>query len=262
MKSKLWTGVSIVALGIAGSVGACANHVTNELLKGSYGYTFRGSIGQQGLAVGHGTMRFDGNGGVTGTEMIHLFPLGTATRTYTGTVSVNTDGTGSLKVTYASPDPETTPEATANFSFVAVNAQKELRFIQTDPGFIISGIAAPDEPSAEGAPKGSYLYTLEGALSGGGALVGFGKLKVGEGNTISGSETVHAFPSGVTSRSYEGTLTPGSDGMSTLKVTYLDADGAPTGSATFSVFVVRALKELQFVQLDPGIMVNGIAKVE
>jgi len=109
-----------------------------QTLKGIYAYQNSGFYGSPngGLAVFAvaGLLTADGNGGVTSIDTSSQNGVITRGRALTGTYQVNPSCTGSLQFSSGN-------QVFANLDFVLVKGGQAVKFIQTDPGTAISGIA-------------------------------------------------------------------------------------------------------------------------
>ena len=112
----------------SGSPGNCSLRTLN----GSYGGTFSGTIVGLGPIAGVGVAEFDGHGHVTGTDTVNVNGSGGIFESSTGTYTVNSDCTGTRVETF--PDGRV-----VSSSFVLVNHGKELLFLNTAPGLVITG---------------------------------------------------------------------------------------------------------------------------
>jgi hypothetical protein len=109
-------------------------------LKGSYGFTTTGSIlafGPVGLVADVGVLAFDGFGGVYQTETLSLNG-DISKRSGQGIYSVDRDCTGDMSITVPLPTGETT---TLTSDFVIVDEGKEIRFIVTGRGRVLTTVA-------------------------------------------------------------------------------------------------------------------------
>jgi hypothetical protein len=106
---------------------------TDASLHGSYGYSFDGTVIGIGPAAGSGVITFDGEGNLSGADTLSL--NGTIIpRTLTGTYAVQANCTGSVTLEVSTGD-------IFHLAFVIVDSRRELRFIQTDAGTVITGAA-------------------------------------------------------------------------------------------------------------------------
>lgn len=112
---------------------------TNKSIEGTYGFTVSGTVepGSGPLTVG-GLFTYDGNGGCFVKETLNAPSLGgVVSRTSKDcTYNVNPDGTGTQIDIFEEPFNQT-----VHISFVVVDKGNEIRFIITDPGLILSGVA-------------------------------------------------------------------------------------------------------------------------
>jgi hypothetical protein len=106
---------------------------TDASLRGSYGYSFDGTVMGIGPTAGSGVITFDGEGNLSGADTLSL--NGTIIpRTLTGTYTVQANCTGSVTLEVSTGD-------IFHLAFVIVDSRRELRFIQTDAGTVITGAA-------------------------------------------------------------------------------------------------------------------------
>ena len=106
---------------------------TDASLHGSYGYSFDGTVIGIGPTAGSGVITFDGTGQMSDADTLSL--NGTIIpRTLTGTYTVQANCTGSVTLEVSTGD-------LFHLAFVSVDSGRELRFIQTDAGTVITGAA-------------------------------------------------------------------------------------------------------------------------
>lgn len=105
-------------------------------LTGAFGYSLTGTVYDQQyytyLLGAAGRMTADGNGNLTGADTYN-FDGTIAKRQYTGSYTVNADCTGSLSFT-------TTNGNATHADFAIVNNGKEVNLVQTDAGWILTGV--------------------------------------------------------------------------------------------------------------------------
>ena len=106
-------------------------------LRGSFGFTTTGSIvaaGPIGLVASVGVLTFNGLGGVSQDETVSL--NGTIVeRSSVGTYFVDHDCTGNMSITLPPP------AGVSTSNFVIVDDGKEMRFIVTGTGRVITTVA-------------------------------------------------------------------------------------------------------------------------
>jgi hypothetical protein len=134
---------SIFALGTSVSFPKADNQFINESIEGTYGFIESGTLGppavtNTSLLTAVGLIGFDRNGGCIVKETVNtLLFVGAVSRISTScTYNVNSDGTGTMIVTYDKPF-----TTIANISIVVDDTMHEIRFIVTDPGVLLSGTA-------------------------------------------------------------------------------------------------------------------------
>jgi hypothetical protein len=108
---------------------------TNRSLRGAWGFSAEGVL--EGIGPGNavGLYTFNGEGVCTFRETLNITGVGSFARAAeTCTYSVHEDGTGTASRTF--PD-----GSESNIAFVLLLNQKELRFILTDDGAVVTGVA-------------------------------------------------------------------------------------------------------------------------
>jgi hypothetical protein len=105
-------------------------------ITGGYGFNLKGFVydsrGNSYLLASIGRLEADGNGALNGTDTFS-FDGTIVKRKMTGTYTINSDCTGSASL-------QNSDNSTAHLDLVVVNNGKEINVIQTDPGFIFSGV--------------------------------------------------------------------------------------------------------------------------
>ncbi len=93
--------ISVCAVGVANATSLPAGNRNPAILSGSYGYNFSGGDADQGsgnIAVGSGTIKFDGRGNVI-SGIVNCNNGGEFTSNITGgAYTVNNDGTGFITI--------------------------------------------------------------------------------------------------------------------------------------------------------------------
>jgi hypothetical protein len=117
-------------------------------LRGAYGFTEQGGVGTSNPLVGLGLITADGVGGVTGYENVQIYGVGTQTRAFQGSYSVNPDGTGSMTLIYAAQatasadgsadNPVDPSQLTSTYNFVIVNNKLEMRGVRSENGVLVT----------------------------------------------------------------------------------------------------------------------------
>lgn len=133
----LWVLIPLALLLLSGGGGrpAQAKHDGCDLgtVRGNYSYTVNGTNLAFGLVAAVGRVTADGNGNLSGSDT--LSAAGTILRrTITGTYDITPACTG----TFSFSD---NFGQTVHVDFVTADGGKELQFIQTDPGTVITGAA-------------------------------------------------------------------------------------------------------------------------
>lgn len=133
---------SLGAIFFSSTSAAGPHRFDNGTIKGVWGFSANGTIQPPALpsatpAVAVGLVKFDGDGRCSFTDQVNIGGTAipsTGFRTSSSCdYSVNTDGTGTITVSFPSEGP--TP-----LTFVIVDKAEELRFIRTDAG-VASGVA-------------------------------------------------------------------------------------------------------------------------
>jgi hypothetical protein len=104
-------------------------------IKGAWGFNLQGMAGGGSsispVAAG-GQVIADGAGNLSGTETYQAYGAGLFNRTFSGTYTVNPDGTGAMTLNFV--DEGAGLVLTNTFRFVLVGNSLTLRAVQTDPG--------------------------------------------------------------------------------------------------------------------------------
>ncbi len=106
-------------------------------VRGAYAFSFDGEIVGVGPVAATGMMRSDGRGNIPDavrTISVNGVPL---TETFTCTLTVNPNGTGTAVCPLDSPAPGFPPVET--FDFVLEDKARAFRFVGTTPGIVVLG---------------------------------------------------------------------------------------------------------------------------
>jgi hypothetical protein len=131
----------LAAAVVIGNRGIPVVHAQNKecdatSLSGAYGYSLNGYVydnyGYVYMLGAAGRLVSDGNGNLTGADT-YSFDGTIVKRQYTGTYTMNADCTGSVTLTPSSG-------SATHADIVAVNNAKEVNLVQTDTGFILTGV--------------------------------------------------------------------------------------------------------------------------
>lgn len=134
LKSVL-LGVLLFALQLSPAL--AAKPFSEKDVRGAYAFSFRGEIVGIGPVAASGRMFADGKGNITEavrTISVQGVPL---TETFTCTLAVNADGTGSAVCPLDTPAPGFLPVET--FDFVLEDKGRSFRFVGTSPGIVVLG---------------------------------------------------------------------------------------------------------------------------
>ena len=109
-------------------------------VKGSYGFSFQGEVIGVAAVAATGMMDADGKGNIT--DAVRTITVGgmPVTETFTCTLTVNPNGTGSAVCPLDAPAPGFPPVET--FDFVMEENGKAFRFVSTTPGIVVLGSGA------------------------------------------------------------------------------------------------------------------------
>ena len=109
-------------------------------VKGHYGFSFQGEVVGVAPVAATGMMAADGNGNIT--EAVRTITVGgvPVTETFTCSLSVNLNGTGSAVCPLDNPAPGF--PAVETFDFVMEQNGKAFRFVSTTPGIVVLGSGA------------------------------------------------------------------------------------------------------------------------
>ncbi len=105
---------------------------TLQSLKGHHGFTYSGSLLSTGPVASSGPIHFDGNGNLAANYTTSINGT-TFTGSFTGTYTVNPDGTGAVVLTLALLGLQ------AHGNFVLVDHGDGTFFTSTDAGFSVTG---------------------------------------------------------------------------------------------------------------------------
>lgn len=109
-------------------------------VKGRYGFSFQGEVLGVAPVAATGTMVADGKGSIT--DAVRTINVGgvPTTETFSCTLTVNANGTGSAVCPLDDPAPGFPPVET--FDFVLEDKGKAFRFVGTTPGIVVLGSGA------------------------------------------------------------------------------------------------------------------------
>lgn len=241
---------------ISGSAKLRPNHCTAPMLSGGYGYAiegwFVGVDGYQHPFGAAGSLFSDGKGGLSGTTTASSAGL-IDKRAMSGTYNVSDDCTGSAAL-------RDDLGQTSEFDIVVVDYGREVLFIQTDPGTIISGgVKLRAGACGTRNVNGPYSYAIDGwvvALIGGGLspFADSGRIEADGAGRFSGASVV-SNGGVVAKRAITGTYAVDDDCLGSA--TFNDGFG---NALAVDLVVVNDGRELQFIQTDPGTVVSGGAR--
>jgi hypothetical protein len=108
-------------------------------IKGVYTFQFSGGIINGPVVSAIGILKADGKGNVTDSVRKLNLDGQLFTQAFEGTYSIDPNGLGSSRFRLVPPNPNFPQLET--FEFVAQEGGKELRFVGSTPGFVLSGVA-------------------------------------------------------------------------------------------------------------------------
>ncbi|MBZ5595498.1 MAG: hypothetical protein LAP39_24910 [Acidobacteriia bacterium] len=223
-------------------------------LSGAYGYLMTGQIflSQVGFVsfTDSGSLTWNGSGKVTGSSTLNVDGQ-IASRTLTGTYTVNADCTGSLKYT----DNLTN---SASINMVIIGSGVQIQFMESDSGAAISGNAKPQQTNCTAQDvSGAYGFGLRGGFyDSTGTFQPFadsGTLTSDGNGTFTLSDTASiGGTAGNRSMSGKYTVSSNCTGSTTL------ADSAGNSTA-LNFTVVSGGGEILFSETDSGVIIAGSA---
>lgn len=233
-----------------------------QSLKGPYGYAISGSAflppgnrtaKEVADAAFGGRVVFDGDGHLSGADWVSLNG-NTSPRDYTGTYAIDSDCSGHAAIAG-------TP---ATFNFTLVDNGRQIKLIETDPGFVISGTLrkAKQDCTLE-TLHGSYGYAVQGqtfvppgtANEVADSTVGGRATFNGDGTGV-GVDTVSINGMIITPRTYTSTYSLNSDCTGTETMTTITPTPHPP-PGHLHIVVVDDGRTVEVVVTDPGNVVAG-----
>lgn len=161
-QARLFASVLLLVAGPIGKAQSTTQACTNATLVGPYGYLLQGNLLEQGSVVPYadmGSWTADGNGNISGSGTQSFAGTIEQGTSITGTYIVNSDCTGSASLTYGNSI------GTFHFNLTILNNGQDMRLMQIDNGFIVSG-AAHQQPAncVLESINGAYAYTISGSV--------------------------------------------------------------------------------------------------
>jgi hypothetical protein len=140
-----------------------------------------------------------------------------------------------------------------HYNIVVVQNATEVDFLQTDPGFVVTGtVHKVTSTCSVRSLKGEYLGNLSGVSSSTGPLALQVRATYHGDGTATASVTLMTQTSGPTSSTDTATYTVKSDCTGTLTVVR-----SATPPAHFNIVLVDNATEIDHLQTDPGFVVTG-----
>ena len=137
MRSKIVSLVAVTLILLPAATAWADRAFTLRDIQGSYAFSFQGEIVGLGPVAATGMIKADGRGNITeGMRMMSVNGF-SITETFTCTLSVNPNGTGSAECPLDHPVPGFPPVET--FGFVLEENVTSFRYIGTTPGATVLG---------------------------------------------------------------------------------------------------------------------------
>lgn len=228
-------------------------------LSGDFAFHFEGGALVFGLERGVGHINFGGAGHVSGTLDSSIHGIQNVNQPFTGTYTVNSDGTGTINLTYAQSTGYFAPPKSLRFQAIS---NDQLLFISADQGVAVVGEARRQSGTFSNASlSGPYILQADGSVydsntqyySGMTAMIG--RLSFDGNGNASGLMDL-ANPTSVTPNvSLAGTATVDSNGRALAAI----LNG---GSTSNLAFYLVSPSEAFFVSIDPYMTVSGRMKTQ
>jgi hypothetical protein len=224
---------------------------SNASLNGQYVYSLSGnalisaSSNSSAPYSESGVFTADGNGHLTNGTDDFAQNGNFASNPFTGTYSLNRDGTGTMTLTFLNG------AGSFQLGVTLVNSS-QFYLIETDSFATGGGSAEKQDPSAfSAAPSGVFAFLIHAT----GASSNVGAMTI-TGGTITGNEDVLA-STGLTSPTLGGSVTaPLANGRGTLTLTNSNGN-----TSNFAYYMVNA-NTLRLMQTDSGVLGLGRAEKE
>jgi hypothetical protein len=245
----VYPALLIVLCAASGSVLSATPACTTSTISGGYGYAISGMLFQSSGSfytfADSGSLTADGNGTFTGSSTFS--ESGTiASRSISGTYTVNSDCTGSATFTDSLGN-------SLNINLVILGGGQEIDFIQTDAGAVVSGSAKQRQTyCSANSISGAYGFAISGwyydssgigwGFADSGKLISDGVGNLTLNDTVSQGGTV-------SNRTVAGNYAVNSDCTGTASI---------GGSAHLNIAVVAG-GEVQFIQTDNSTVISGSA---
>ncbi len=137
MRSKIVSLVAVTLILLPAATAVADRAFTANDIEGRYAFSFQGEIIGVGVVAATGMIKADGRGNITEGMRIMSVNGVSITETFTCTLSVNPNGTGSAECPLDHPVPGFPPVET--FGFVLEENVKSFRYVGTTPGVVVLG---------------------------------------------------------------------------------------------------------------------------
>lgn len=129
--------IALLSTFTAANAGSSGKEYSVADIKGNYGFSFDGQIVGVAPVAATGAFSADGKGNIT--SAVRTISVGgvPVTETFTCTLTVNPDGTGSAVCPLDQPAPGF--PAVETFDFVLEDNKKAFRMVATTPGVVVLG---------------------------------------------------------------------------------------------------------------------------
>lgn len=221
-------------------------------ISGPYGHALSGFlVDSQRITpfADYGTLVADGNGSFSGTSTASTGGI-IATRNISGKYSINTNCTGTA----------TFGDSLGNvltLAFTVVDNGREIQFIQTDNGTVVSGKAQRRSSACDSSAfSGPYTYAIRGWVVAGGTYQPFadaGRI-VADGNGALNGKSTYSASGAIGRRTFSGSYSIDSNCSGTAILR--DNLG---NVATLPITVVDGGQEVLFIQSESGTTISGRA---
>jgi hypothetical protein len=214
-------------------------------LRGSYGIAWRGASDTIGTGAAAGIITFDGAGGIGGYGMASI-DGGIIDRTWSGTYQMRSDCAGSATI-------NSNLGVSVSVVFVTFNDGKDLQFLETDAGTVMTGTARRiDGPACSNqTARGTHLISFTGTGTGGVTGAALSRFAFDGNGAISGSGAASLAGTPVL-RTFTGSYAIRPDCSGTATIT-----SDLGGTITLGLVLLDQGHAGYFVGITPGMTLNG-----
>lgn len=274
------TTTLIASLAVLGILGFGARNLdaqqrgefSSKTLTGDYVLAESGTVGSASGLAAIGRLTFDGNGGVSGWELVRNSNRNVTT-TCTGTYAIEPDGRGTLILTHTEPTPVAEGEEASTtqsaYEFVVHGAGSvgdSLSAIRSDNGTAVTvHLTRAQVGASVSSLKGAYVLSERGTAGSAGetTLAGLGLVNLDGMGGVSGWETVR-FAGGSLTTKFVGTYSIDAGGVGTMNIIHTlpgpvaEGEEPKTATSSYKFLVdVDGIKELHAVRTENGIAVSS-----